>query len=495
MDQPLKIATVASEIDPFSKAGGLADVARSLPKALKKLGHDVIAITPLYGTIDKEKFRLKKIFKDISLDIYGKSYSIDIWRDEFLKELPVYFIDHKEFFSSQKCIYGAENDNERFLLFDLAVLKLLHILHFEADIIHLHDWQTGLIPYFLRKEEGSSFLKNTATVFTIHNLVFQMGSNWWQIPNKKKDNGREELLSFIKKQGIKYINFAKRGILYADIVNTVSEQYAKEALTRKFGEDLYGILRNKNKKDQFFGIIDGIDYNDYNPNTDPGLVEKYSVNSLEEKLKNKLFLQDEFNLPVNPDIPLLGMATRITEQKGFDLLQEIIIPLLRIDLQLVILGGGEKQYEDFFSEVAKKHPKKISGHFKFVDTKKTTQLYAGTDMFLMLSRFEPCGMGQLISLRYGSVPIVRATGGLVDTITDFNPKTGYGNGFIFKQYDSRNLLVAIVRALETYKYKEAWKQLVKNGMRQSFSWEIPARKYITLFHRALAAREEEKKKM
>jgi len=485
MAKPLKIVVVSSEVDPFSKTGGLADVARSLPKALKRLGHKIIVITPLYGIIDKKKYHLKQIFKDIEIEIDSQiTLKASYWQGQLMNKLPIYFIDNGEYFSQKSYIYGSQEENARFLFFDLAVIKLIELLNFMPDVIHCHDWHTGLIPYFIKKRLSQNpIFKKVTSVFTIHNLSFQMGNSWWEIPQEKKDDGHSDLPLFGSKE-LKFINFARRGILYSDLVNTVSETYAEEILKVELGQGLNRILRAKNKKGRFFGIVNGIDQADYNPATDPGLAANYTQKTLSKMIENKIFLQKKFNLPQNSDIPILGMVTRITEQKGFDLLIKIIDTLLRLNLQLVLVGGGNKHYEKFFRKLSKKNPKKVAAHLEF-EAKYATQIYAGSDMFLMPSRFEPCGLGQLISLRYGSVPIVRATGGLLDTITDFNPKTGKGNGFVFKTYHPQDFLVAIVRALETYKYKNVWQKLIKNGMEQSFSWEIPAKKYISLFRKAI----------
>ncbi len=484
MPKVLKIASISAEVAPFAKAGGQADVARSLPKALRRLNHQIVVITPLHGVIDHGKYKLKKYAENVPVQIDDDNVRhATFWQSELMNGLPIFFVDHYHYFGKYKFIYGSSNDNRRFLFFSLAAMKLLTLLDFKPDVIHCHEWHTGLIPYFLKKRfRDNDFFKSSATLFTIHNLAFQMGQDWWTVPPEKKDYGHSRLPSFSDKNAIGCINFAKRAILYADVINTVSEQYAAEIITKEFGQDLHRILINR--KDRLFGIINGIDYFDFNPATDPGLFKNYDFNSLDNKLKNKLFLQREFRLPENPQTPLIGMVSRITEQKGFDLIMEIIEPLMRLDLQIVLVGGGEKRYENFLRKITKKYYKKVGTHLKF-DTKKASQIYAGSDMFLMPSRFEPCGLGQLISLRYGSVPIVSAVGGLVDTVTDFNQKKRQGNGFIFKKYDSRDLLIAIIRALENYKYADTWHDLVIHGMQQSYSWEIPAKKYVKLYRLAL----------
>lgn len=488
-----KIATFSAEVDPFAKAGGQADVARSLPKALKRLGHEVIVVMPLHGVVDIEKYQLKKIAEDISIQVDDNTVrKVNYWAGEMMPGLPVYFVDHHHYFGSRREIYGSKMENKRFLFFSLAALKLLQLIEFQPHVIHCHEWHTGLVPYFLKKRfVDNEFYQNISTLFTIHNLTFQMGRNWWDIPADRKDFGHSPLPDFSDTEAIESINFAKRGILYADIVNTVSEQYAQEILTKEFGQDLHKILEQR--KNEFFGIVNGIDYFDYNPATDPGLYRNYDYNSIQRKEKNKRHLQRLAGLPETNDLPVLAMAGRITEQKGYDLLMDVVEPLMRLDLQLVLMGSGDKKYESFIHKMSKKYPKKFGSHLPF-NTQQVTQVYAGSDMFLMPSRFEPCGLGQLISLRYGSVPIVHAVGGLADTIFDYDPRTQSGNGFVFDRYDSRDFLVAITRALVNYKYPEYWQRLVMHGMQQSYSWEIPAQKYVALYRlawRAAAGRQHD----
>jgi len=486
----LKIASISAEVDPYSKSGGLGDVARSLPKALKRLDHEVIVITPFYGSIvDSEKHKLKKIYEDITIIIDNKhKEKVNYWQGELMDGLPVYLIENEKYFSKRKDLYGSSHENARFLLFDLAALKLLTKIKFKADIIHCHDWQTGLIPYFLKRDFNTSdVLKKTATVFTIHNLTFQLGHNWWEVLPKNKDDGKSNLPE-LNDSKIEGINFAKRAILNADMINAVSEQYAEEILTKDFGQELHRIL--KNREDRVTGIVNGIDYKDYNPKFDPGLARNFDYYSTQHKEKNKLFLQKMFNLPEKKDKPLVVMVTRIAEQKGFDLIKDISDVLFRFSLQMIIVGDGEKQYLDKMKELTKKYPEKFAASFKWISTKDTTKIYAGSDMLLMPSRFEPCGVMQMIAMRYGSIPIVRHVGGLIDTVEDYNPKYKSGNGFVFKEYDSRDMAIAIARALETYKRKEEWEELVEKVMRKSFSWEYPARKYVDLFKKAIKNKEK-----
>lgn len=478
---PLTIVSASAELAPYSKAGGLGDVARSLPKALHALGHRVSIVTPLYGFIRPEEHHLTRILHDLSVMLDPRTaFSVNVWKGELEQDLPIYFIDHPHLFRQTKRIYGTPHDNLRFYLFDVATLTVLRALKITPDIIQCHDWHTGLIPCLLEKRFRKSF-PHTATIFTIHNLNFQLGIGWWNVPKRERDDGEHELPRATAKK-IEYINFAKRGILCANAINTVSEQYAKEILTKEFGESLTRLLSNR--RNRLFGIGNGIDYHDYNPAQDPGLFVNYDADSLHRKAQNKLGLQKMFHLPQSENVPLIGIVSRLSEQKGYDLLFDIIEPLMRRSLQLVIMGAGEKKYEAFFRKLVRKYPKKVAAHLEF-NQNDATKVYAASDMFLMPSRFEPCGLGQLISLRYGSVPIVRAVGGLASTITDFSMRTGKGNGFVFRSYDSRDLLVAIARATEVYKAQDVWTRLVQDGMRLSFSWDIPARKYAQLFRIAM----------
>jgi starch synthase len=480
----LKIVHIASEVAPFSKTGGLGDVTRSLPKALKRLGHDVAIITPLYGRmIDKKEKGLKLIFSDVNLRLNSQeNITVNYWQGYLMEDLPVYFIECKKFFSKHKKIYGSSRENARFLVFNVASLKLLSLLKFEADVIHCHDWQTGLIPYYLKTDfRYSKTLKKAKTVFTIHNLIFQFGHNWWEIAPENKDYGRGRI-PHLEDENLENINFAKRAIMSADIINTVSEQYRKEIMTKKFGQDLNRIL--KNRSDKLYGIINGIDYNTYNPEKDNTLHKVYSASSsVAGKGDNKKYLQKKIGLPENAQVPILCTTSRVTFQKGFNLILKIIELLLKLDIQLVFMGDGSKEYIKPIKKLQRKFPKKII--WLPFDQKLETLLCAASDLFLLPSNHEPCGINQLIAMRYGCIPIVREIGGLYDTVENFNPATKQGTGFTFKSEDSNLFYGAIIRALENYHHKTSWKNLVKRVMQQSNSWEIPAKKYVELYRKVL----------
>lgn len=479
MKRRISIVSCAAELAPFAKSGGLGDVAIALPKHLLKLGHQVIAVLPLHAFIKQRGDPLETVSED-TIHLGYKTFPVKYKRLLF-EGLPVYFIWNEQYFGHSR-MYGYPDDNLRFYFYNLAVIRLIELLDLTPDIIHCHDWHTGLIPNLLRLDHRhDQRFRKTATVFTIHNLPFQFGVVWWKVPPELRDDGKG--LPSTSLREIPRINLTKRGIRYADVINTVSERYAREILTPEFGEGLEGLLRRR--RQDVYGIVNGIDYEVYNPAFDPILWQRYDFHHLDGKRRNKRKLQQFVGLEVKPETPLIGMVHRLTEQKGFNLVMEVMPTLLKLPLQLVIAGPGEKDYSAFFRRVAKHYPEKIG---YTADFNMASKVYAGSDMFLMPSRYEPCGISQMISLRYGSVPIVHETGGLSDTITNFNPRTRRGNGFVFSAYTREDLLIGIVRALETYKYANVWRQLTIQAMRSSYSWELPARKYVQLYRRALAKR-------
>lgn len=483
MRQRLKIVHIASEVAPFSKTGGLGDVTRSLPKALKRLGQEVIVITPFYGQlIDKKEEKLKLVFVNVSLRLNSsEKIKVNYWRGYLMKGLPVYFVEYKQFFSKHKHIYGSARENARFLVFNVAALKLLSLLKFPADVIHCHDWQTGLIPYYLKTDfRYSKTLKKAKTVYTIHNLVFQLGHNWWEIPPERKDYGRSKI-PHLSDPRIEDINFAKRAILSADMINTVSEQYRDEIMTKSFGQDLHRIL--KNRAHRLFGIINGIDHKMYNPEKDQALLRRYSFDKLSLKAANKEYLQGKIGLTVDRQRPILCTTSRVSFQKGFTLILKIIDSLLKLDLQLVFMGDGSREYIAPIKKLQKRFPGRLV--WLPFDQELESLLYAASDFFLLPSVHEPCGLNQMIAMRYGCIPIVREVGGLYDTVENFDPATGRGTGFTFKAEDGDLLYATIIRALENYRHKKAWDRLVKRAMKQSTSWEIPARKYLELYKKAM----------
>lgn len=484
MAQPLKILLTSAEVVPFAKTGGLADVAGALPKALEELGHDIRVAMPRYGRIDPEKFQLKRTIDRLDVPMNHFSESVGVLEGKLGKDIPVYMIDSPNYFNREG-IYGYQDDGERFVLFCRATMEMLKVLNWKPDIIHCNDWHTAIIPNWMATIYRSDpFFADTATVYTIHNLAYQ-GVFGYRILE----------IAGIDEYGFVYpqiselanaVDLMGRGILFADIVTTVSETYAKEIRTSEFGEKLDPLLRDR--ADVLYGILNGVDYEEQNPATDKYIAKNYDIDSLDAKLENKVALQKEANLPQDPDTPLIGLISRLANQKGFDILGRSIDHLLDLtNVQVVLLGTGDQHYHEMFSNLARQFPQKVSVFLTF-NAALAQKIYAGTDMFLMPSRFEPCGLGQLIAMRYGSVPIVRATGGLADTVEDINPARGYGTGFVFKAYDRWALFAAVIRALETYRYKDIWRTIQERGMRADFGWQTSARKYVSAYERALELR-------
>lgn len=478
--EKLTIASVSAELAPFSKTGGLGEVTRALPRALRDRGHHVIPIVPLHKHTKLHYPDIERIGEDNVKLFDGLSHKATFYQSEY-DRIPVYFIDSPQYFSERKRIYEKRHENERFYFFNRAVMSLLRFLEVTPDVVQSHDWHAGLLPYFLHTSKKTFW--NTAAVFTIHNLVFQMGHDWWTLPPEEQDDGYRTPEQMYEMGNVERINFALRGIRHADAISTVSEQHAKEILTKQFGEQLHGELRKR--RGDLFGIVNGVNYDTYNPATDPGLRQKYTMRDpLPGKAANKKALQQMCKLPKRDDVPLVGMVSRITEQKGFDLLLEMMDTIMRLKMQIVILGSGQEEYEREFRRLRRKYPDRFS--YLAWDPKIETQVYAGSDLFLMPSRFEPCGLGQLISLRYGSIPVVHAVGGLSDTINDYNPRTGRGNGFVFNKYDAKLMLATLTRAAENWmRGGAAWERLVRKSMRKVYSWDIPAQRYISLFRHAI----------
>lgn len=490
MNQQLKIASLSAELSPFAKVGGLADVVLHLNKELIREKHQVYCFLPYYGFIEGN---FEKVDED-EICLEGQKFPIALYRADIKKRLkeplPVYLVYQKEFFSQRQRPYGYPNDGQAFYFFSLAAIFFIKKLGLEIDLIHAHDWHTGLIPYLI-KNNTSLFDKKIATLFTIHNMFFQGvgGLRESLVPKEKRDIAKSTLPLLSNDQQWPLVNFLKRGIFFADIINTVSERYCRESLTPDFGEGLEKYLQIR-KKD-FYGIINGIDYFVHNPEFDQKIYCPYNKNSLDKKTKNKLALQKELGLKVSAKLPLIGMAHRLSEQKGFDLIIKILPALLRMDCQIVIIGLGKKEYEKYFIRASERYPEKLayvvssSRNWGDFYEEWESKIDAGSDLFLLPSRFEPCGISQLKSLRYGSIPIVREVGGLADTIKDWNPEKERGNGFVFSFWHEYDLLAVISRAIESFKHKENWHKLVRKAMEQVFSWELPAQKYIQLYRRAI----------
>lgn len=473
----MKVLYVASEAVPFIKTGGLADVAFSLPKALRKLGIDVRVVIPKYKNIHDELKINMTVLREINVPVGWRNQHCGIQYLEY-EGVPYYFIDN-EYYFKRDGIYGHYDDGERFAFFDRAVLEMIDSIDFKPDIIHCNDWHTGMIiPLLDAHYRHKSVYRNMKTIYTIHNLkyqgVFQQGI-LRDLLNLGPDYFNVGKLEFYGG-----VSFMKGGINYADVVTTVSESYAMEIQSPEFGERLDGLLKSRSK--DLYGIVNGIDYDIYNPEKDPEIFLNYTLDSLENKEKNKLQLQELLELPIQKDVPLIGMVSRIDVMKGFDLVANIIEELLAIDVQLVVLGTGDPYFEALFQDLANKHHEKLAVKIMF-SSALSNKIYAGCDMFLMPSMFEPCGLSQLIALRYGTIPIVRETGGLRDTVYSFNESTEEGNGFSFSSYDAQDMLFTIKRALGFYKDKGTWNKIISNAMKGDYSWKTAAHIYEKLYNK------------
>lgn len=475
----MKVLFVASEAAPFAKTGGLGDVIGSLPRALHKQGIDVRVFVPKYGSIAstwKERMQLRTTF----YVHVGYRYQYCGIEELVHDGVTYYFVDN-EYYFDRPSPYGYYDEAERFTYFNRAVLSALQELDFQADIVHCHDWQTALIPLFLQAHyRENPFYAQMRTVFTIHNMKYQ-----GIFPMEILHDLLHLDTSYFTVDGIEFygqVSFMKAGLNYADILTTVSPTYAREVQAAYYGEQLEGLLQKRN--DVLYGILNGIDYGEYDPKTDPHLFTNY-VYSQKKKQENKVHLQQLFGLPQLADVPMFAIVSRLVEQKGMDLIQRIIHDLLQLNIQLVVLGTGEKQYEDFFRTMHWFHAEKVSVHITF-DEGLARKIYAASDFFLMPSRFEPCGIGQLIALRYGAAPIVRETGGLKDSIQAYNEHTKAGNGFSFTNYNAHDLLYTIKQALHLYADAQHWSALCRNMNQANYSWEASAKKYVELYAMLLA---------
>ena len=473
----MKVLFVSTEVDPFIKTGGLADVSYALPKALKAMGVDVRIIMPKYGDISQNYTT-----KMSQLSSFGVAVG---WRNQYCglqylsyDGIPVYFVDNEYYFKRPGC-YGYFDDGERFAFFCRAVMEsVAYMDDFEPDIIHCNDWHTGMIPVFLRDVYYNTpeFAKAHA-VFTIHNLKYQ---------GIYSPAILEELLGlnmgYFNDEKLKFgdgVSFMKAGIVFADRITTVSESYAQEIQDPLAGEGLDGLLREKSFK--LCGITNGIDYEKNDPATNPDLALNYSLRSyLKGKAANKADLQREMGLPVDPDVPVVAVVTRLVRQKGIDLITCVMEQILNMNLQFVLLGSGDTDYQDFFEYYASAYPGKVAVKIGF-DNALASKIYAGADMFLMPSQFEPCGISQMVSMRYGTIPIVRETGGLKDTVVAFNEYTGEGNGFSFANYNAHEMLSIIEYAIKQYENKPVWKKLMQNAMKTENDWKDSAKKYLELY--------------
>ncbi|MFC0214762.1 glycogen synthase GlgA [Paenibacillus chartarius] len=471
----MKVLFAASEAVPFIKTGGLADVIGSLPKELLKQGIDVRVVLPKYAD-------MPQTWKEQLTGITNFTLRLG-WREQYCgiqtlqyEGVTYYFLDN-EYYFGRPGLYGYGDEPERFGFFSKAVLEALPHLDFKPDWIHCHDWQTGMIPVLLKAQfQRGEWFHGIKTMLTIHNLKYQ---GVFPIDQMKElfllDDGYFTGTALELHGGG---SFLKGGLQFADVLTTVSRTYAEEIQTPYYGEYLDSLLRYRSG--DLYGIVNGIDNEQFDPMTDPHLVVNYR-DSLTKKQQNKLKLQEELGLPVSAETPVISMVTRLVQQKGLDLVRHVISELLSLDAQFVILGTGEHQYEELFRWAAREYPAKLSAQIRF-DDGLSRRIYAGSDLFLMPSQFEPCGIGQLIALRYRTLPIVRETGGLRDTVQPYNEFTGEGTGFSFANYNAHDMLHTVRRAVYFYRNDhEAWAHIHRNIKKLDFSWKRSAQQYIDLY--------------
>jgi len=483
----MRVILASSEVAPYSKTGGLGDVAGALPRALSRIGCDVCVVTPRYtgrgghpgDVVSHETGEM--IFDDLRVPFAGGMKYAAVWRD-WMNGAPVYFIDNAEYFG-RGYIYGyGDFGVERFAFFSRAVIELAKRIGGPPDVIHCNDWQTGFIPAYLAKVYAADpFFAHTATLFTIHNLAYQGTFD----PNLVLKFGFGwDVYQF----GMEYhgaANAMKAGIYFSTAVSTVSPKYAQEIQTPEFGVDLDGLLRNR--RNSLIGILNGVDYNVWNPETDGNIAANYGIHDLSGKMACKRDLLEKYHLPVDLEKPVVAIVSRLTSQKGIDLIAQAIWRILETGSYFILLGSGAESYVGYFQHVRDAMPTQAGVYFGY-NNALAHQIEAGADMFLMPSAYEPCGLNQMYSLKYGAVPIVRGVGGLDDTIRNFEPTTGWGNGYKFYEYSSDRLTEKFYEAMMVYYDRETWRRLQLNGMREDFSWDSSAHNYMTAYRQIVAAK-------
>lgn len=472
----MKIAFLASECYPYVKAGGLADVIAALPIQLSKRGHHIKVFIPFYDLIDANSFNIKKVDLPANTGV-TIGHSFEPFQVYTVSD-QVYFIKNDKYYNRGK-IYTNDNDeDERYIFFQYATLYVLKAINWKPDIIHCNDWQTGLVPVILkRKFISNDFYSGIRTVFTVHNIAYQ--GNFPKESLLKSGFMESEFIpgSSLEFNGL--FSFMKAGISEADVITTVSPTYALEIQTPEYGCGMEGVLQSRQNK--LFGILNGIDDEIWDPSKDKYLTYKYALENIEKKKFNKYELIQYAGFDINSsENPLIGIVSRLVWQKGFDYLNDIADILMQNEIRLVVLGEGEKRYEDFFKDLGKKYKEKVRVYIEFND-KLSHLITAGSDIFLMPSRYEPCGLNQMYSLKYGTLPLVRKTGGLADTVKDYQEYGNRANGFSFTGDNSESLLRKFLFAINLFKNKELWLTLMKNGMQENFSWEVSARKYEEIY--------------
>ncbi len=483
----MKIAFVSSEVFPFAKAGGLADVAGSLPKDIALQGHEVKVFMPKYNFIDEDKHDLKYCWDigEIPVRINQVLRFVHLHKTLLSdSNVEIYFIDCPHYFFRGQIYTNDQDEDERFILFCKGVIEVLQRLKWAPDVVHCNDWQTGLLPLFVKDNYSwDRMFDKTSFIFTIHNIGYQGIFPPTTLPAAEISESLFYPGGPIELFG--NVNFMKAGISYSEIINTVSPTYAKEILTPEYGAGLENILKSRHQ--DLYGILNGVDYETWDPSNDKLIPFRYNKEYLSGKTRNKKYLLDRFKINFDENIPLIGIISRLVSQKGFDLVMEAIHPLLNLEAQWVILGSGEDKYEQMFNSISHNFPDKAAVYIGY-NNEISHLVEAASDIFLMPSLYEPCGLNQIYSLRYGTVPVVRKTGGLNDTVQDWHESKFAGKedgtGFTFNEYSGHSLYTAILRAIDTYHEKSVWKQIQRNGMEKIYSWQNAAKSYIDLYHKA-----------
>jgi len=475
----MNVLFVSPEVYPLAKVGGLADVAYMLPQSLRGLGHDARIVIPRYRWIRGENEKIS----DFLVQFQKRKEKVIIKKGS-VNGIPVYLLDNRKYFDVQTVYTKDEENLLRFSFFSKAVVEMLKQLDFKPDIVHCNDWHNGLVPVHIKiLRERVPLFREITTVYTIHNLKYQGTCPGFTL----SDVGLPETCTDLLEDGL--VNPVKGGILYSDLVSTVSKTYAKEILTKEYGCGLDSYLR---KRGVIHGIVNGVDYDIWSPENDKFIYQKYNASNQEGKLENKLRLLEEVGLHPDPEIPLVGMVARLDVHKGIELVIDVLPSILRKKVYFLLLGspdpkyGGDPRFRGPLEKIAEDFPNSRI-YLKF-DEGLSRKIYAGSDIFLMPSLFEPCGLGQLISLKYGTIPVVRKTGGLADTITDYGKDRKRGNGFVFEEPTSAALGRALQRALAAYHKRKIWKRLVERAMRADHSWGSSAREYVKLYRKALGER-------
>lgn len=484
----MKIAFASSEVVPFAKTGGLADVVGALPKELANLGHEVKVFMPKYYQVNEHEYghQYDSLIGELKVSTGGFEHSVYVYYGKLPNsEVDIYFIHYPNFFHRQTMYTNDWDEDDRFILFSKSVIHAIQKLGWAPDILNVNDWQTALIPVLIKENyRWDSLFNKTKTVLTIHNIGYQ---GRFSIDSYRKAELPQELYENhgpLVHEGDS--NFLKAGILYSDAINTVSDTYAKELLTSEYGAGMDNYLWSRHT--DFYGILNGVDYSIWDPQTDKFLPYKYSINDFTGKVKNKKYLANKLGLKFNSEIPLIGIVSRLVVQKGIDIIGEVLYDLLNLNIQMVVLGSGEDEYENMLQEASNKYPNKLAVYFGYND-ELAHQIEAGADIFLMPSHYEPCGLNQIYSLKYGTVPVVRKTGGLADTVQDWNEYNEYGldigNGFSFYEYSGKALFDTIKRAINDFYNKPIWRKIQMNGMNKDYSWKYSAEEYIKLYNKVL----------